>query len=251
MVEILCPHCEEEIGLDDDASGQFVCPYCDGEFEWNVDDFSDEFDDETEVLLGLPGNQFAAILAVLGIVVGLVSVSVFFGGIADYNSCPEEYRETVTFEGEETYSCSPDYDANFGGMLISILSACFVLFPIGSVLIWLAYIYWTPGAVFRGRGDNDEDEQNLMDSIFNGVFNVGVTGIVAGVGLVLLVFGSLGLYLGIPFFFDLFDSSGDSLGAIGIVIVIPVLFIALVLCAFMVFIGCKYLITVVVKNIRK
>ena len=37
MVDILCPHCEEEIALDDDASGEFVCPYCDGEFEWNVE----------------------------------------------------------------------------------------------------------------------------------------------------------------------------------------------------------------------
>ena len=37
MVEILCPHCDEEIELDDDSSGRFSCPYCDGEFEWNVD----------------------------------------------------------------------------------------------------------------------------------------------------------------------------------------------------------------------
>ena len=37
MVDILCPHCEEEIALDDDASGEFVCPYCGGEFEWNVE----------------------------------------------------------------------------------------------------------------------------------------------------------------------------------------------------------------------
>ena len=37
MVEILCPHCDEEIELDDDASGEFACPYCEGEFEWNVE----------------------------------------------------------------------------------------------------------------------------------------------------------------------------------------------------------------------
>jgi len=37
MVEILCPHCDEEIELDDDSSGVFACPYCDEEFEWNVD----------------------------------------------------------------------------------------------------------------------------------------------------------------------------------------------------------------------
>lgn len=36
MVEIVCPHCEEEIELDDDASGEFLCPLCDGEFEWNT-----------------------------------------------------------------------------------------------------------------------------------------------------------------------------------------------------------------------
>ena len=34
MVEILCPHCEVEIELDDDAYGEFSCPHCDGEFEW-------------------------------------------------------------------------------------------------------------------------------------------------------------------------------------------------------------------------
>lgn len=36
MVELLCPHCEEEIELPDDASGLFECPFCNGEFEWNV-----------------------------------------------------------------------------------------------------------------------------------------------------------------------------------------------------------------------
>ena len=34
MVEILCPHCEGEIELDDDAYGEFSCPHCGGEFEW-------------------------------------------------------------------------------------------------------------------------------------------------------------------------------------------------------------------------
>ena len=38
MVEILCPHCGGEIELDDDASGEFQCPLCDGEFEWNIPD---------------------------------------------------------------------------------------------------------------------------------------------------------------------------------------------------------------------
>ena len=38
MVEIFCPHCEEEIELEDGASGEFACPYCEGEFEWNTEE---------------------------------------------------------------------------------------------------------------------------------------------------------------------------------------------------------------------
>jgi hypothetical protein len=38
MVEILCPHCEEEVELDDDAIGTYTCPHCDGEFEWGIEE---------------------------------------------------------------------------------------------------------------------------------------------------------------------------------------------------------------------
>ena len=38
MVEILCPHCEGKIELDDDASGEFKCPHCERGFEWNITD---------------------------------------------------------------------------------------------------------------------------------------------------------------------------------------------------------------------
>ena len=37
MVVIQCPHCEEEIVLDDDAFGEFECPHCEHEFEWGGD----------------------------------------------------------------------------------------------------------------------------------------------------------------------------------------------------------------------
>ena len=42
MVDILCPHCEEEIGLDNDASGEFSCPYCDGKFEYESESITEE-----------------------------------------------------------------------------------------------------------------------------------------------------------------------------------------------------------------
>ena len=34
MVVIQCPHCGDDIELEDGTSGLFDCPYCDGEFEW-------------------------------------------------------------------------------------------------------------------------------------------------------------------------------------------------------------------------
>ena len=34
---IQCPHCGEDIELEDGASGLFVCPYCDKDFTWNED----------------------------------------------------------------------------------------------------------------------------------------------------------------------------------------------------------------------
>ena len=34
MVEIECPHCDEDIELDDDELGLFECSYCEEEFEW-------------------------------------------------------------------------------------------------------------------------------------------------------------------------------------------------------------------------
>ena len=34
MVEIQCPHCEEDVELEDGASGLFDCPHCDEDFSW-------------------------------------------------------------------------------------------------------------------------------------------------------------------------------------------------------------------------
>lgn len=34
MIVIECPHCSEDIEMDDDAYGLFECPICEGEYEW-------------------------------------------------------------------------------------------------------------------------------------------------------------------------------------------------------------------------
>jgi len=70
MVEILCPHCEGEIELDDNASGEFGCPLCDGEFEWNVveDESFDEVVTHTDNrIMTTDFNEMPAVPKVAGI----------------------------------------------------------------------------------------------------------------------------------------------------------------------------------------
>jgi uncharacterized Zn finger protein (UPF0148 family) len=34
MVVIECPHCNEDLEMDDGAHGLFECPYCKNEYQW-------------------------------------------------------------------------------------------------------------------------------------------------------------------------------------------------------------------------
>ena len=42
MVEVMCPHCDQEIKLPDDAHGEFECPLCTEVFEWEEPQISHE-----------------------------------------------------------------------------------------------------------------------------------------------------------------------------------------------------------------
>ena len=84
MVEILCPHCEGEIELDDDASGEFECPLCDGEFEWNVEE-EESFDDAVthtdNRIMTTDFNEMPAVPKVAGIAFCIYMGIVIIGGI--------------------------------------------------------------------------------------------------------------------------------------------------------------------------
>jgi len=77
MVQILCPHCEDEIELDDNASGEFACPHCDGEFEWNVQSEVEQLGGEDSVLLRFVSGFFSGSLLITGIALLVLSVGGF------------------------------------------------------------------------------------------------------------------------------------------------------------------------------
>ena len=53
MVEIICPHCDQEIELPDDAHGEFECPLCTEVFEWEEPQISHEFKRTKAGIVGL------------------------------------------------------------------------------------------------------------------------------------------------------------------------------------------------------
>ena len=107
MVEILCPHCEEEIELEDDASGEFACPICEGEFEWNVDE-----DDSDGAGPGLTFDlsSIKPIAAVQGAIVGVSFIIMLICFTADP-------LYTLSIEDEEwLYSADTMTADDFYGM---------------------------------------------------------------------------------------------------------------------------------------
>jgi len=68
MVEIKCPHCNEDVELDEGEFGLFECPYCDEEFNW----------EEKKIMGSIKGKElWLRLLLNIGIFVALI-----FGVIA-------------------------------------------------------------------------------------------------------------------------------------------------------------------------
>ena len=54
MVEIQCPHCDEDVELENGVFGLFDCPHCDEEFAWEDDeDVSNEHTINPPVISGI------------------------------------------------------------------------------------------------------------------------------------------------------------------------------------------------------
>ena len=72
MVEIQCPHCEEDIELEDGASGLFVCPYCDNEFSFGDNEL-------VAPTLFRPSQPFMSMGMKIGLAIIALGVITFIG----------------------------------------------------------------------------------------------------------------------------------------------------------------------------
>ena len=135
MVVIECPHCEEHIELDDDASGLFECPFCEGEFEWGMDDV-----EEKNSSIDLFSSSYSTLIAahaglsLTAIIFALISINSLWMG----DSATDAGFYLLSFGGEGitiSYSqmseSDPSGDFSFLGT-IGVLSI--ILFWIGILL---------------------------------------------------------------------------------------------------------------------
>ena len=71
MVEIECPHCDEDIELDDDEFGLFECPYCEEEFLWEQESNSIEIKPAAAFSVSVL-RYFLPVIIGIFIIVGLI-----------------------------------------------------------------------------------------------------------------------------------------------------------------------------------
>lgn len=156
MVEILCPHCEGEIELDDDASGEFECPLCGGEFEWNMDgdDSSEANTYPNDAIITTDFREMSAVPKVAGIAFCVWMVLVIGMGLMAM------IGGLMLNSAESSLGTGTSYGAIF--VLISI-----VILGIGGT-----------GMVFGIRVAKDEDFMSLI-----------VITIISGVLLLFNIFG--------------------------------------------------------------
>ena len=147
MVDISCPHCEEVIALDDDASGVFACPFCEGEFEWNLEETDEGFDTEkyapAPVLIQTGEKDMAmysppvsggvALRWSMGLAITLMGIGVVIGSIlAMFFS-----SQVAAIESESGFGEAAGTNIGAGLMIFSIILGVFgialIVAGIGSI----------------------------------------------------------------------------------------------------------------------
>jgi hypothetical protein len=138
MVEILCPHCEGEIELDDDASGEFACPLCDGEFEWNIPE------ENTEIMTNTSNNPVVLTsniihgLGALLLIIGLFSNWVVL--ITDSSYIGPFGIELKFFDLNMSLSWFGMFSEDFGDPILAICGILFMLMVLLAVLMQIIHV---------------------------------------------------------------------------------------------------------------
>lgn len=142
MVVVQCPHCVEEIELEDNSFGLFECPYCNGEFEYEselepinepiIEDLMPESNYNLSFKFGIGFLFFSVLLLAFGI----ISIT---NAPEDFDNTKRTCDEPLWFDNFGSRRCSTegDYGAGSacGGIFMVLAGACFGLASVLSITI--------------------------------------------------------------------------------------------------------------------
>jgi hypothetical protein len=140
MVEILCPHCEEEIVLDDDAFGDFECPHCENEFEWGekpktkIESKSDSGPMSGLVALSHALHGAGALMLIIGLFVSWITI----GGFLQIT--PFGMRVSLFGYGESIGWFSLFTESDGEGSVIAITGILFMILTIVAVISQIVHV---------------------------------------------------------------------------------------------------------------
>lgn len=141
MVEVQCPHCVDDVELENDAFGLFECPYCDEEFE-----YYHESSNDLSTIQTLPETN-SNVTFNIGIGFLFVSIIIVILGFMSISSVPDDLENTSRECDEmlwfdnwyEDRGCSTegDYGAGSlcGGIFMIIIGFAFGIAAIISLVI--------------------------------------------------------------------------------------------------------------------
>tara|TARA_B110000305_G_C19283561_1_gene560543 strand:+ start:360 stop:989 length:630 start_codon:yes stop_codon:yes gene_type:complete len=197
MVEILCPHCEEEIELGDGIYGLFECPFCNEDFEYEspIPEFqSANFSFPTTV----SQNNVSIVVSILGVILGVLAIVVFFNAFNFDSLCPEDGRSTTMIDGEEVITCNNDDRMLWEQQWVKqVFYACCLIVP-GSLLLTVTGYNLRKKKSRFGTLSSELEANNPPDSLSETkvvkalqaaamFFGIGISSIVAIIGIALLV----------------------------------------------------------------
>ena len=126
MVMIQCPHCDEDIELDDDDFGLFECPHCEEEFEWESDGEFERVVVDGNSIFSREIFRVALILCVIGFFVSLILVA-YFANMDDDNP-----------SSGEVYGAHPGYGSE-GSCGTLVFAVCALIFLFASLFPFIGF----------------------------------------------------------------------------------------------------------------
>ena len=101
-IEFDCPNCQSRLQIPASFEGSIICPTCSTKI------YSTLAKKQQYPGFTMTQNQISLAVSISGLVLGLVAIIVFFSAFTADAMCPEEDRNTIIVDGEETWTCDSD-----------------------------------------------------------------------------------------------------------------------------------------------